>query len=136
MVNRQGKHLFLRSWQLRQSSTESRVYKGGGGGATGRDGAGRRVGQQRRQESNFKAGGFSHHQALLNASGLQGMTLRGHSPQPLRPHEPPQKTQHTCPTGRPPREELRTAFKTRPIPANHRHFSARRKTQRYLYGAI
>lgn len=48
MINRQGKHLFLRSWQLRQSSTESRVYKRGGGGATGRDGAGRRAGQQRR----------------------------------------------------------------------------------------
>ena len=48
MINRQGKHLFLRSWKLRQSSTESRVYKRGGGGATGRDGAGRRAGQQRR----------------------------------------------------------------------------------------
>lgn len=134
-VNRQGKHLFLRSWQLRQSSTESRVYKGGGGGATGRDGAGRRAGQQRRQESNFKASGLSHHQALLNASGLQGMTLSGHSPQPLRLHEPPWKTQHTCPTGRPPLEEL-TAFKTWPILANHRHFSARKKTQTYLYGTI
>lgn len=48
MVNRQGKHLFLRSWQLRQSSTESRVYETGAGGATGRDGAGRRAGQQTR----------------------------------------------------------------------------------------
>lgn len=95
---------------------------------------GREGGQDSRQESNFKASGFSHHQALLNASGLQGMTLSGHSPQPLRLCEAPRKTQHT--SRRPaPTQGLRTAFKTWPILANHQHFSARKKTQAYLYGA-
>ena len=95
---------------------------------------GREGGQDSREESNFKASGFSHHQALLNALGLQGMTLSGRSPQPLRLCEAPRKTQHT--SCRPaPIRGLRTAFKTWPILANHQHFSARKETQAYLYGA-
>ena len=50
-VNHQGKHLFLRSWQLRQSSAESRVYKGGG--EEPRGGTGREGGQDSREDKSL-----------------------------------------------------------------------------------